>query len=252
MAAVLKWMGPLTDSNLIGLAYSYVYAISILVAGQVLRSYLKVPQDITRKFVHIAAGSWVWATVALFDSWQWGIVPFVSFVFVNYFLYRARLLSAIDSPDNSPGTVYFALVISLLFGILWRPRSPEDQVHVALAGVMALTWGDALAAVVGIRWGKHRFCAMPGYASIRSIEGSVVMFMVSTLVVTSTLIYLSQGRVPAIYDLQHGEALFAGVISASFATAVEAISPWGMDNILIPLSTAGLLVVLLPAPPAAY
>src|SRR5215208_2442825 len=141
----------MTSSDMVGLVASYGYAIGLIGVAELLYRRLGVEQDLTRKLVHIGAGMWVFGVLALFDHWQWGVLPFATFIGGNYLFYRYRIFKAMDAGDSTPGTVYFALAVTVLFALLWRPEQPTDRGHVAAAGVMALTWGDALAALVGQR-----------------------------------------------------------------------------------------------------
>ncbi len=147
----------MTSNDLIGLIASYAYAIGLIALAELLRRALRAPQELTRKLVHIGAGMWVFGVLALFDHWQWGVLPFASFIVGNYLFYRYRVFGSMDSDNGTPGTVYFALAITLLFALLWRPQGPLDHAPIAAAGAMALTWGDALAALVGRRYGWHRY-----------------------------------------------------------------------------------------------
>ena len=163
----------MSNSDFIGLAASYSYATTLLVVGELLRRMYGHKQDLTRKIIHIGAGMWVFGVLVLFDHWEIGILPFATFIFFNYLFYRYRVFGAMDAESNSPGTVYFAISVTLLFGLLWRPDSPVDRVPIAVAGVMAMTWGDALAALIGKRIGQHRYRVGQ---SERSWEGSAAMF----------------------------------------------------------------------------
>lgn len=229
-------------SDLIGLAISYAYAGGLLVVAELLRRRCGVGQELTRKFVHICAGMWVFGVLTLFERWQIGVLPFASFIAVNLLLYRYRLVKAIDSERDSPGTVYFAAVITLLFALLWRPQGPLDRAPVAAAGVMALTWGDALAALVGLRLGRHRYTVG---RSVRSWEGSATMFAVSTLAVFLTLALLPGSALcPLAPALPPGRALPAALLAAAAATLAEAVSPHGSDNLTVPLVTAAAVWAL--------
>ncbi len=70
--------------------------------------------------------------------------------------------------------IYFS--ISALLVLLFFPR------NIALATISAATIGDALAAIIGIRWGFHRF------RNGKSVEGSLAFLLSSLLVM---LIFLS-------------------------------------------------------------
>lgn len=231
----------MTSAELTGLITSYIYASSLLAVAELLRRRFGVGQELTRKFVHICAGMWVFGILGLFGRWQIGIIPFATFIGVNWLLYRYRLVSAIDSERDSPGTVYFAASITLLFALLWRPEGPHDRAPVAVAGVMALTWGDALAALIGMRLGRHRYRV--GH-SVRSWEGSTVMLLVSALVIMLSL-WLLPGSAfcPLAPPVGFGQALLVGLAAAAAATLVEAISPHGTDNLSVPLVAAGVALL---------
>jgi phytol kinase len=233
----------MTTRDLIGLTASYIYATSLILAAEALRRALRIPQELTRKLVHIGAGMWAFAVLALFDTWQIGVLPFATFILVNYLFYRYRIFSAMDAADSPPGTVYFALALTLLFGLLWRPAGPLDRVPSAMAGAMALTWGDALAALVGRRWGQHRYRLG---ASGRSWEGSTVMFAASAAVMFLTLLLLPGSSLsPYAPPIGVGRALLAALLGAGAAALVEAASPRGTDNLSVPLVAAGIVLLII-------
>jgi hypothetical protein len=95
-----------------GLGISYAYAIGLLLTGEALHRFAGLPADLTRKIIHIGAGMWVFGILTLFDRWEIGIIPFATFIFVNFILYRYRVVRAMDREDSSPGTIYFALAIT--------------------------------------------------------------------------------------------------------------------------------------------
>ena len=42
---------------------------------------------------------WVWGILALFDTWQIGLIPFGTFIILNYVFYRFTIFQAMDSED---------------------------------------------------------------------------------------------------------------------------------------------------------
>src|SRR5688572_28199027 len=123
----------MTSQDLIGLGASYAYAVGLIALAEMLRRALGVPQELTRKLVHIGAGMWAIGVLALFDHWQLGVLPFATFIAGNYLFDRYRLFGAMDAEDSTPGTVYFAIALTLLFGLLWRPDGPIDRAPFAVA-----------------------------------------------------------------------------------------------------------------------
>lgn len=232
----------MTTNDIAGLTISYLYATALLAIAEAVRRVYGVPQELTRKFVHIGAGMWVFGILALFDSWQVGIVPFATFILVNFILYRYRLAAAVDAADSAPGTIYFALAITLLFGLFWRPDGPIDRAPCAIAGVMALTWGDALAALVGRRFGRRRYRIGE---SGRSLEGSAVMFTASVVAIFLSLILLpGSALTPYAAPIELPRALLAALLGACAATVAEAISPHGTDNLSVPIAASLTALVL--------
>lgn len=233
----------MTPSELSGLGISFAYATGLLALGEELRRLLGVPPDITRKVIHVGAGMWVFGILALFDRWHIGIIPFAAFIVVNALLYRYRVVGAMDSADSSPGTIYFAIVITLLFALLWRREGPVDHVAAAVAGTMAMTWGDALAALLGKRLGRRRYTV---WRSTRTLEGSAVMLGASAAAIFATLLLLpGSALAPLAPQLPLGSALAAALLGAVGATLVEAISPHGADNLSVPIVAAGAVLLFL-------
>ena len=229
----------MTTQEIIGLTVSYAYATGLLVIAEVLRRKIEVSAEITRKFVHIGAGLWIFGILSLFNRWQIGIIPFATFIVVNFIIYRYRLAASLHDDRNSPGTIYFAAVITLLFGLLWRPQGAVDHVPIAVAGVMTLTWGDALAALVGRRFGEHTYRIGQ---STRSVEGSFTLFIVACIAIWGTLQFLpGSSLAPAAKPLSAIQVTIATMLGAMVATIAEAVSPHGTDNLSVPLATAGII-----------
>ncbi|MDZ8186667.1 MAG: phosphatidate cytidylyltransferase [Nostoc sp. ChiSLP02] len=233
----------MTNNDFIGLVVSYVYATGLLVVGEGLSRLFGVKSDLTRKVIHIGAGMWVFGVLLLFNRWEVGIIPFATFIGLNYLFYRYRVIGAMDSEDSSPGTVYFAISVTLLFGLLWRPNGPVDSVPIAVAGIMAMTWGDALAALVGRRFGKHQYQVGN---SVRSWEGSAAMFVASTAAIFLVLLLLPGSSLsPLAIPLGLGWALLIAIITAIIATLAEAVSPHGTDNLSVPLVASAVVWLIM-------
>jgi dolichol kinase len=227
----------MTSRDIFGLLISYVYAGGLLLSAEALSRSFGLAQDVTRKMVHIGAGLWVFGVLALFDTWYIGIIPFATFIGLNYFFYRYRIFRSIDSNTSSPGTVYFAFSITLLFLLFWRSYSPDDKAAFAAAGAMAMTLGDATAAIVGQRFGRRRYTVL---GTTRSFEGSTAMFVVSTIAIWFCLRFIPGSALsPLATPFTVTTAMSAAIGAALVATLAEAVAPYGSDNLSVPL-LAGL------------
>jgi uncharacterized protein (TIGR00297 family) len=221
---------------------SYAYAFGLLFGVEAIGKRFKWPQFVTRKLVHIGAGMWVWGILALFDSRLYGLIPFATFIVLNYVFYRYQLFKAMDATDSSPGTVYFAISITLLFGLLWHPNGPRDRVAIAAAAVMAMTWGDGVASLVGRSRGKNTYVT---FGHTRSWEGTMAMIALSFLSMLVTLLVLPESELsPHSVAIPPEQAVILAIAGSIVATTAEGSSPAGTDNLSVPL-LSGLVLALL-------
>ena len=232
----------MTGGDIIGLVLSYVYAFGLLLVVEAIGRRLKWPQYVTRKIIHIGAGMWVWGILYFFDHWMIGIIPFATFIVLNYIFYRRQVFQQMDSEESSPGTVYFAFSITLLFLLLWRPEGSPDRVAIAVAAVMAMTWGDAMAHLIGRRYGRRLYAF---FGHTRSWEGTAAMFVVGFVAMFLTLWLLPGSALsPNGVAPGAGRAALMALGAAIIASAAEAVSPAGLDNLSVPLLSAAALYLM--------
>ncbi len=219
----------MSGSDLRGLLLSFAYVLAVLLLADVLRRYFRVPVTVTRKMVHIAVGMWVFPTLFLFEHWGWSLLPPLVFALLNLLSLRFRFFAAIEVAERTLGTVFFPLSFALLLGIFWPIGRPD----LAVCGVMAMTWGDAMASIVGQNWGRAGYHL---WGQRKTWLGSLACFSWTLLALTLTLRFLGGLEPPPAL----GQAALAGLA----ATIAEALSPQGTDNLTVPLATAGLLFLL--------
>jgi len=218
--------------DIIALIASFVYVFAMIGSAEALRSWRKYSVEFTRKFIHIAVGMWAFGTVLLFERRTFAIIPPLAFVAINALSYWRGTFKAMETGEKGQlGTIYFPISFAVLLWLLWgRP-------HLLVASLMPMTWGDALAAIVGRRIGQRRYTIA---GSTRSLEGSAVMFLAGWIAMLVPLLLLA----PA--PLAPATAMGIATTTALGATVIEAISPWGIDNLTVPAISALLLVLLLP------
>ena len=217
-------MTPLLQNILVTLlGLIYVFSVVGVMDFAVRRGF---SQDLSRKIVHIAAGSWLifWP---LYDVSHWSkylnITP--AFIWTILLLLKGftagpsdkavqTMTRTGDKRELLRGPLYFTLVMNIMGTIFF-------YTPVAVTAMSFLGWGDGLAPVFGNRFGKHRFHIL----SWKSIEGSLA-FIFFGFFIAALLNLLFFGSVNLAFL----------ALCAIFATAIEAASPKDLDNLLIPLS----------------
>ncbi|MBE9191267.1 phosphatidate cytidylyltransferase [Gloeocapsopsis crepidinum LEGE 06123] len=202
---------------------------AILLIALVANRYTSADSEITRKIVHIGTGN-----IILFAWWldipaSIGIGASVVASIVTLLSYKFPLLPGINSVGRqSLGTFFYAVSIGVLVAWFWSVEQPQY----AALGILVMTWGDGLAALVGQRFGKHRYKI---WGIQKSWEGSLTMTIVSYIV--SSLIFLGiQGNV--------WQTWLISLVIALVATTLEAFSKFGIDNLTVPLGSAAIAFAL--------
>jgi len=104
-----------------------------------------------------------------------------------------------------------------------------SEPYVVAAGVLPMAYGDSAASLVGERCGRRRYKLFAN----KSMEGSAAMFLASFCSLTIGLVFFSQ-----LYSFSVFEKILAVFAAASVATLVESLSPFGFDNLTVPVSSA--------------
>jgi uncharacterized protein (TIGR00297 family) len=222
----------MTTRDWIALALSFLYPTALLLGAEGIRRGMGWPPEFTRKLVHVGAGMWVFGALLLFDHWWAALIPTTAFIAINYISARRTLIPAMDAARSAGlGTVWFMVSFTVLLGWMGALGRPV----LAAAAMMALTWGDAAAALMGRALGRHRYTIA---GETRSLEGSAALVAATFLSVLPTLLLLD----PAHYPLDR--ALPVAALVALGAALLEPAAPKGQDNLSIPIGTGVLLWLL--------
>lgn len=203
-------------------------SLILLSAGGVKR-FAQSDSEIVRKIVHIGTGN-----VILLAWWfnipaSIGITASILASVFTLLSYRFPLLPGINSVGRkSLGTFFYSVSIGVLIAWFWYLKQP----YYAALGILIMSWGDGLAALIGKRFGKHKYNVLGGQ---KSLEGSFTMTVVS-FIVSILILHNVQGNTWEVFVIS--------AVVAVFATGLEAISFLGIDNLTVPLGSAALAFVL--------
>jgi phytol kinase len=210
----------------------YLYITLIIFLSGIIKRRGIIDAKTSRKFLHAMIGT----LPIIMPYFSDGLYPFlvaspfilVTFLATQYspfpnLINRLGSLRELTEEGHSSGLVLYAIsytVLTYLYGM--RP-------YIVAAGIFPMAYGDSLAALVGKRYGKYKFRIFEE----KSLEGSMGMFLGSFLSLTLGMIYFSN-----IYRFEYTSQLIP-ILSVSLATAIlEAVSPKGLDNILVPVMGA--------------
>jgi len=215
-----QWPLPVVQVVLVGIWLGLVGVIS-----ESLYLTKSVSVEITRKIVHIGAGNVILLAWWLQTPTWMGLTASLLFSLVALLSYWLPILPGINSVGRtSLGTFFYAVSIGLLTAAFWS----TGQAEFTVIGILTMTWGDGMAALVGQSLGRHPYQV---WHMTKSWEGTSAMLVMSAVVVGGVL-----GSV-------HGFTLTIGAIAlctAGVATFLESFSRWGIDNLTVPLGSAFL------------
>jgi phytol kinase len=207
--------------------------IAAMVALKCYSGRCHVAPELLRKGLHMGMGVVTLLFPWLFSAvWPVAILAFVSVLWL-WSLQWCRPLQQYAGgvtdgvSRRTCGELYFPVAIALVF---WLSRG---NVLLYSIPVLVLTFADALAAVIGLRYGAHRYRVGQ---SIKSWEGSATFFVVTYFAVFFPLM---------LAETSAGKALFIAIATALPVTLIEAVSHSGWDNLSVPLSTLLILAMLL-------
>ena len=106
-----------------------------------------------------------------------------------------------------------------------------DRPVIVAVGLLPLAYGDGMGAVIGRRFGAHEYRLIDK----KSVEGSLAVFGATVISVLAGLVFYGTPLVNAVWM-----ALAIGAITAM----VEAIAPYGLDNLAIPASAVIAFLML--------
>ena len=195
--------------NFIGILYSLLL---VFVCFVLAHPFSKKKPEIARKIVHIGAAQWYFIYVHFFTEPTVALVGLI-------------IVAACVGILNITGMFHKTLGQSSQnrnWGLVWYPVSVYIMIFLSTFGIGGMTslgigllgmgWGDGLASLVGMKYGKHRF------NSGKSLEGLAVFFIAVTVIAF-------------LFTHNMMLSIVCGLTGAVF----EFTTPFGLDNITVPL-----------------
>ncbi len=203
------------------------------------------PQDLSRKVIHIAAGSWIWVWPLLDPSDGWSYIFNITVAALWTLLFIKTGLKGSPEDTAVKTMTRTGNPKELLLGPLFFTLSMEYigifhfMTFIGVVVMGYLGWGDGIAPYIGGKYGKHKYKLL---GREKSIEGSIAVLLAGLF--GSILLYIL-----VFYSFPTATQLLWIFILGVIATLVEAVSPSDVDNLLIPavlIIVALILDLLLP------
>lgn len=194
--------------------------------------------ELARKLLHIGMGLTTLTFPWLFDE-VWSVLVLAGITVPGLLALRyserlkGKLGGVIDGVDRnaSLGEIYFPLGVVGLFIL-----SDGDPLRFTIP-ILLLTLADAIAALVGVHYGRLIYATVEGY---KTVEGSLAFFLVAFFCILIPLLLFS--------NVGFTGTLLIALFVALLMMLVEAIAWQGLDNLLIPVVGFLLLNTFLNLP----
>ena len=224
----------------VGITILVAGLLAMLAALRVLSRRLQLHAEVSRKIAHVSLGLATLSFPWLFrTAWPVLLVCGLACLTLLALRYvpalRSRVGHVVNGVDRTSfGDLYFPLAAVGLF-LLAR----GDRVLYSLP-ILTLAFADAVAALVGIRYGHFRYAGAEGK---KSLEGSIAFFLVAFLAThVPLLLFTRTGRT---------ESLLIGLTFGVLVMLLEAVAWRGLDNLFIPFGGFLLLRAFLALDAAA-
>jgi dolichol kinase len=224
-------MNVITDM-LIGIKYFLVYMFSLAGVVFLINKIFALPKELFRKLLHFIAFSSVIVMIYAAKNWiSASLVP----VFIIMLMYPGLSLAEKDKRftelvvERRKGELKSSLLqlfgtIALIITISWGFLGHKE---LAVAAILMWGFGDAAAALIGKRFGKHKVLRFKHVDHKKSWEGTAAMSIVAFAFGIASLMII--GNIPIVY------CVIAVIIAAPLAAITELVTKNGYDTVTVPI-----------------
>lgn len=211
------------SEELKGWVFTVALLTGVIFVAFLMKKQKRIKSSTIRKFVHIGVSFWFF----IYAEYMFNINPLYLMIAISgvlfceiYSIVSGKLDVFCWKGNNKWGTVFYLISLELLLSF-----TAISEINLSLeafgAGFLAMGFGDGLAGFFGQLLKGKKILGLKN----KTIVGSLIMFFVTLFAVM--LVY-GNGL----------DELVLYLLVAFLATVLEAISPYGLDNISVPLITA--------------
>ena len=196
-----------------------LYLFLIFFISIVFKKFYKNSKEIIRKIIHIGIGPLIPIALLLKIDQNSALIftGIISLMVLINYLYK--IFPTIEDVDRkSFGTLFYCLSLFILISLFWN-KDP----YALIAGFFIMTFGDGLAGLIGKNFDSKNWIF---FKQKKSLFGTLTMFFTSFIVVCS-IGYAQKNTINLNY-----------ITIAFIATLLEQFSIFGIDNFIVPISSA--------------
>ena len=196
-----------------------LYLFSIFFISIVFKKFNKDSNEIVRKIIHIGIGPIIPIAQLLKVDQNSALIftGIISLIVLANYIYKI-FPTIEDIERKSYGTILYCLSLFILIWLFW-----DKDPYALITGFFMMTFGDGLAGLVGKSFNSKSWIFLK---QTKSLFGTLTMFFTSFLVVCS-IGYAQQNN----FNLNY-------FMIAFISTILEQFSILGIDNFIVPISSA--------------
>ena len=203
----------------------------IILISEFAHKRWSINPEYTRKFAHML--SCLSSLILIFTiTSHWYILFLGSIFFLILFIGRRQgYFNSIDSVSRKTmGSYILPVAIYCVFYL----ASTSNSLLIFVLPVLILGISDPLAGLFGVYYkAETRNVVFQGYDFEKTFLGSFVFFSSAFLVSGVTLYF---------FDFELPKILFLSIVLAGLTTLIELVTPYGLDNLSVPVFAAILLL----------
>ena len=207
---------------MLALAIGIIVTGLILLVNEELSRKQIISKELARKIPHIALAV-AFAIMPFYIGLHKLALLALIDIFVALLATKFNWFAHSRAVDRLTWGEYFFLTGSILAALT------ANSNWIFVAAMLTLGLADAAAALVGIKYGKHAYKIL---GSTKTIEGTLAFIIVANIITSLVIFVAPSGLSPSWLVV---------VLLPLFGGMVEAVMPYGLDNLALPL----LVVVIL-------
>lgn len=206
------------NGDIAGVALVYLYvAILLIITEKLLDKY----PEVSRKVLHIMVGNIAFLLPIFVTKEIMAFVAAGPFIFLTFLMSPHTPIKSIrgktSAAGHGMGLVYYSITWTILAYLFF------DNMVVIAIGILAMSYGDGFASIIGTKFGKKKYNV---FGDEKSYVGSFAMLIFTFITMIVALWYYNISITFFV--------LLALIFIALIAAVVEGLTPKGLDNLTVP------------------